>query len=74
MADLVKEFKTLRRTKGFSQRDISKDSGVSVIAIHTWEANTRQPTLGNFNRALNQMGYELKIEPIQKNAFVQQVV
>ena len=52
MADLIEDFKVLRMNKGYSQKNLSKGSGVSVIAIHTWESYTRQPTLSNFNKAL----------------------
>ena len=73
MVDLIKEFKVLRRDQGFSQKQLAKGTGVSEI---TWEAHTREPTIANFNKVLNKMGYQLKIEPIdqQTNASVQQVV
>ena len=76
MADLINQFKTLRRDNGFSQKQLAKDTGVSVITVYTWEAHTREPTVANFNRVLNKMGYELKIEPIhqQQNASVQRAV
>jgi transcriptional regulator with XRE-family HTH domain len=74
MADLIEDFKVLRMNKGYSQKNLSKGSGVSVIAIHTWESYTRQPTLSNFNKALNEMGYELRIEPMRERAYDQQAV
>ena len=76
MVDLIKEFKVLRRDQGFSQKHLAKGTGVSEITVYTWEAHTREPTIANFNKVLNKMGYQLKIEPIdqQTNASVQQVV
>ena len=64
MADLIDEFKQLRKESGLSQKDVSKDTGVSLITVYTWEAKQRQPTLSNFNKVLNKMGYEVTIRPL----------
>ena len=64
MADLIDEFKHLRKESGLSQKDVSKDTGVSLITVYTWEAKQRQPTLSNFNKVLNKMGYEVTIRPL----------
>ena len=66
MADLINTFKVLRRDQGFSQKQLAQDTGVSEITVYSWEAHTREPTVANFNKVLNKMGYELKIEPIQQ--------
>ena len=63
MADLIEEFKTIRKKSGLSQRQVTRDTGVSVITVYTWEAKQRQPTLSNFNKVLETMGYELTIRP-----------
>jgi len=63
MADLIEEFKTIRKKSGLSQRQVTSDTGVSVITVYTWEAKQRQPTLSNFNKVLETMGYELTIRP-----------
>ena len=49
MADLIDEFKQLRKESGLSQKDVSKDTGVSLITVYTWEAKQRQRTLSNYN-------------------------
>mgnify|MGYP003626026123 FL=1 len=63
MADLIDEFKHIRKKSGLSQRQVTDDTGVSVITVYTWEARQRQPTLANFNKVLETMGYELSIQP-----------
>ena len=64
MADLIDEFKQIRKLSGLSQKDVSQDTGVSLITVYTWEAKQRQPTLSNFNKVLNKMGYEVSIQPL----------
>ena len=64
MADLIDEFKQIRKQSGLSQKDVSQDTGVSLITVYTWEAKQRQPTLSNFNKVLNKMGYEVSIQPL----------
>lgn len=64
MADLIQEFKELRKQKGLSQKDVSDETGVAVITVYTWESKQRQPTLENFNKVLEKMGYELTIQPL----------
>ena len=65
MADLIKTFKDLRRENDLTQKQVSEDTGVSVITVYTWEARQRQPTLENFDKVLNKMGYELSIKPLE---------
>ena len=67
MADLIQEFKNLRKQSGLSQKDVTKDTGVSLITVYTWEAKQRQPTLSNFNKVLNKMGYEVAIQPLSSS-------
>ena len=64
MADLIDEFKQIRKQSGLSQKDVSQDTGVSLITVYTREAKQRQPTLSNFNKVLNKMGYEVSIQPL----------
>jgi len=64
MADLIDTFKSLRKEKGLSQKDVSDDTGVALITVYTWESKQRQPTLENFNKVLEKMGYELAIQPL----------
>ena len=63
MANLIDEFKELREKKHLSQKQVSSNTGVSEITVWTWEAGKRQPTIENFNKVLNKMGYELQIKP-----------
>jgi len=65
MADLIKNFKDLRKYKSYTQKELAEGTGVSEIAIYTWESKMRQPTLSNFNKVLKKMGYELQIKPIE---------
>ena len=65
MADLIKTFKDLRRENQLTQKQVSENTGVSVITVYTWEAGQRQPTLDNFEKVLNNMGYELSIKPLE---------
>ena len=65
MADLIKTFKDLRKENDLTQKQVSEDTGVSVITVYTWEARQRQPTLENFDKVLNKMGYELSIKPLE---------
>ena len=64
MADLIDEFKQIRKQSGLSQKDVSQDTGVSLITVYTWEAKQSHPTLSNFNKVLNKMGYEVSIQPL----------
>lgn len=64
MADLVEEFKALRKTSGLSQKAVTEGTGISTITVYTWEAKQRQPTLENFNKVLANIGYTLKIEQL----------
>ena len=76
MADLIDEFKQIRKESGLSQKDVSQDTGVSLITVYTWEAKQRQPTLSKFNKVLNKMGYEVSIQPLASivRSIFQQVV
>ena len=65
MADLIKTFKNLRKENDLTQKQVSENTGVSVITVYTWEAGQRQPTLDNFEKVLNKMGYELSIKPLE---------
>jgi transcriptional regulator with XRE-family HTH domain len=65
MADIIKTFKDLRRENELTQKQVSENTGVSVITVYTWEAGQRQPTLDNFEKVLNNMGYELSIKPLE---------
>jgi len=65
MADLITKFKSIRKDKDMTQKDVSDNTGVSVITVYTWESRTRQPTLDNFERVLNKMGYQLTIQPLE---------
>jgi len=65
MADIIKTFKDLRRENELTQKQVSENTGVSVITVYTWEAGQRQPTLDNFEKVLNKMGYELSIKPLE---------
>ena len=65
MADLIKTFKDLRKENDLTPKQVSEDTGVSVITVYTWEARQRQPTLENFDKVLNKMGYELSIKPLE---------
>ena len=65
MADIIKIFKDLRRENQLTQKQVSENTGVSVITVYTWEAGQRQPTLDNFEKVLNNMGYELSIKPLE---------
>ncbi len=49
-----------------SQRQVSSNTGVSEITVWTWEAGKRQPTVENFEKVLNNMGYKLSIEPLER--------
>tara|TARA_R100001369_G_scaffold44575_2_gene70709 strand:- start:876 stop:1091 length:216 start_codon:yes stop_codon:yes gene_type:complete len=65
MADLITKFKSIRKDKDMTQKEVSDNTGVSVITVYTWESRTRQPTLDNFERVLNKMGYQLTIQPLE---------
>ena len=65
MPDIIKTFKDLRRENELTQKQVSENTGVSVITVYTWEAGQRQPTLDNFEKVLNKMGYELSIKPLE---------
>ena len=66
MANLIHEFKELREKKHMSQRQVSSNTGESEITVWTWEAGKRQPTVENFEKVLNNMGYKLSIEPLER--------
>ena len=51
------------------EKELADGTGVSEIAIYTWESKMRQPTLSNFNKVLNKMGFELHIRPIETVPF-----
>lgn len=64
MADLIEEFKTIRKSSGLSQKAVTEGTGISTITVYTWESKQRQPTLENFSKVLSNLGYGLKIEPL----------
>jgi len=64
MVDIIEEFKQIRKETGLSQKEVTEGTGVSLITVYTWEAKQRQPTLSNFNKVLNKMGYEVVIKPL----------
>lgn len=46
-------------------REVSRRSGIAYDTISCWRTN-RQPSLPNIEAALNAVGYEIKIVPINR--------
>jgi transcriptional regulator with XRE-family HTH domain len=59
--EYVKEFKRLRQEQKKSIRAVSALSGVPASTIEKWEYMGIEPTAQTLNKALNAIGYELRI-------------
>jgi len=66
MADIIENFKDIRKYKSYSHKELAEGTKVSGMTIYSWESKMRQPTLRNFNEVLNKMGFELHIRPIER--------
>ena len=59
--DLIFEFTGLRKKNEISQGELARMSGVARSIICRYEKHDCVPTLLNFTKVLNAMGYELCI-------------
>lgn len=59
---LIDELMRLREASPLSTRQQAA-GGVSLATTHEWRHGTLRPSLEAFERALNVIGYELKIVP-----------
>lgn len=65
MNPLVRRLVQIRRAKRVSQRGVSARAGLATGACRRWEAGMHEPALGNFEAALNVLGYRLEIVPLE---------
>lgn len=59
--NLIEEFRQERKMRKITVKILSKLSSVPVRTIANWELKKAIPTIDNFNKVLNSLGYELKI-------------
>lgn len=59
--DLISELIELRSTNNITQNQLEKISGINRTTICKYERYDRIPSLLNFTKVLNVMGYELCI-------------
>lgn len=57
----------LRNEKNVSLEKLAAKAGLSSNSLWKWEQKRVTPTLENFQRVLDVMGYELKIEKKPEN-------
>ena len=43
--DFGQRLKSLRLEKGYTQKQLSSAVGVSVVALRSWEKNTKKPAM-----------------------------
>ena len=55
-----------RKRQHISLKELSNKSGVSWRTISNWEYNGIMPTIDNFQKVLNALGYDLIIAPQNK--------
>jgi transcriptional regulator with XRE-family HTH domain len=58
---MVNFFKEERKRQRKSIKEISDISGVSISTINKWEYCGVMPTVDNFQKVLNALGYDLRI-------------
>lgn len=59
--DYVSQLKRIRQGQKVSIKKLSEMSGVHKHTINDWEYQGAKPTIENFNKVLNSLGYELQI-------------
>ena len=63
---IIDDLRNLRREQNINYEKLSKIIGTSPKAIEHWERKITQPTLSNFCRWAEALGYELDLHPINK--------
>ena len=58
--------KDCRKHFGFTQRDVSDMSGISVSSIAHWERHERIPNVEDYERLLNVYGLTLMVGKLQE--------
>lgn len=58
---MIDFIKTERKNKKVSVKKLSMLSGVKATTIRNWEYGIAIPTLDNFQKVLNALGFELRI-------------
>ena len=59
--------KICRKRSGFTQRDVSDLTGISITSIGNWENEKCIPNIVDFERVLNVYGLTIKIALMQEN-------
>jgi len=52
------DFVKMRNIKGYSQRELSRQSGIDVKTLRSWERGTSLPTDGNINIIADKLGVD----------------
>ena len=65
MNPLVRQLTALRKASGMYGIAISYRAGLGRCSISKWEKQGVEPRLGNFEAALNVLGYRLAIVPLE---------
>lgn len=58
---VVEQFRTLRKAKGYTQKDISEMTGISLYAISSIESGRRNPSLLMCEKLAQAVGGEISI-------------
>jgi transcriptional regulator with XRE-family HTH domain len=59
--EFTQTFKELRKKEGLSVPEISRRTGIHKRTVEAWEIKNADPQVSYFNRALNALGYGLRI-------------
>lgn len=61
---MIETFLITIKTSDFSISELSRRSGVPSRTIQNWIYNGVDPTVGNLEKVLNALGYEIKLEKL----------
>ena len=68
MHPLVKAFFKQAELEGINLFSIAEITGVSSTCLYAWRNEHRNPSLENFSKAVNALGWYLSIGPIVKDS------
>jgi len=59
---LISTLSGVRRLKGIGQKELAEKMGITTITLSKWEKGRTSPTLSQFTKWCEMLGYKLKLE------------
>lgn len=68
MQDITRQLKTIRTTRGISQKSIARRMGVSLKSVVNWENRKRNMTLEHALKYASELGFDLILRQREEEA------